>query len=161
MRVIFLDIDGVLNDAKTTGGHWRIRLPRSGLPGKTSAVAPFAPECVERLNRLVRSTGAKVCLSSTWGRLFRYYALTAYIADQGVVCDIIGRTPVTITCRPRGRDIQQWLDDWQGEPIESFVVLDDHSDMVHLKDRLVQTDPTVGLQDDDVEKAIVVLNSNV
>lgn len=159
MRVIFLDIDGVLTNASKLCGYWRTRLPCSGIPGKTYAIAPFAPDCVERFNWLVAQTGADVCLSSTWGRLFQYRALTAYVAEQGVVCNIIGRTPVRLRrCRPRGSDIQQWLDEWQGEPVKSFVILDDHNDMVHLRDRLVLTRTDEGLQDTDVDKAIHILD---
>jgi hypothetical protein len=157
MRAIFLDIDGVLNNQESAGRRWSVRLPQAFDHSKTSAVPPFHSACVARLNALIARTDAKVVISSTWGRLFRLNDLTRYLADQGVVAQILGATPVKLAYRPRGEDIQHWLDDWPGEPVEAFCILDDHDDMGNLLGRLVQTDPTVGLQDDDVRKAFRLL----
>lgn len=158
MRVIFLDIDGVLNN-RASSSLWTVRLPRANMPGKTTPVPSFHADCVARFNRLVEQTGAVVVISSTWGRVFDFSAVKRYLEDEGVCCDVIDKTPVYMTCRPRGREIQQWLDDWQGEPIESFCILDDHDDMQHLKGRLVQMRDNLGLQDRDVEAAIRLLTS--
>jgi len=158
MRVIFLDIDGVLDSAASSGRMWLVRLPRLDQPDKLTPVPPFDRECVARFNRLVGRTDANVVLSSTWGRVFDFDALKRYLADEGVVARIIGKTPVRQQCRPRGYDIQQWLDEWEGEVIEAFCIIDDHADMVHLKPQLVQTHVSVGLQDWDVDTACQLLS---
>jgi len=57
----------------------------------------------------------------------------------------------------RGLEIQTWLDMYQHE-IESFVAIDDETwDMLELKQFTVKTKMDIGIQDDDVEKAISIL----
>jgi predicted mannosyl-3-phosphoglycerate phosphatase (HAD superfamily) len=51
MKIIFLDIDGVLNNYNTLG---------EGLNWESNAV--------KILKRIIKETGAKVVLSSTWRR---------------------------------------------------------------------------------------------
>ena len=53
----------------------------------------------------------------------------------------------------RGTEIQAWLDAWRGEPVESFVILDDEGDMAHLLPRLVQTGWSTGLLHEHVQVA--------
>jgi hypothetical protein len=59
----------------------------------------------------------------------------------------------------RGQEIQAWLDGAPryGIEVESFVILDDDSDMVHLADRLVKTSFETGLLDEHVDRAIAML----
>jgi len=45
-----------------------------------------------------------------------------------------------------------------GEPVESFVIIDDDSDMKPFMDKLVQTSFNKGLQQKYVDKAIQLLN---
>lgn len=155
MRLIFLDIDGVLADQTSMGKRWQVRLPRVGI-AKSSPVPPLAPSCVERFNRLVSLTGAKVVVCSTWGREFQTEGLGRYLWEEGVRCELLGRTPLCDVYRVRGEDIQQWLDETDA-PVESFCILDDHDDMAHLKGRLVRTDTNLGLQDRDVSVAMALL----
>jgi len=60
----------------------------------------------------------------------------------------------------RGHEIQQWLDDWSGDKITNFVILDDDDDMEHLSDFLVLTSESKGIQDSDVKSAIEILNGH-
>jgi hypothetical protein len=156
VRVIFLDIDGVLNNAISSGTRWCTRLPRVCRPGKTSAVPPYDPECVNRFNWLVSATGAKVVVSDTYGRRFVFEAVVQYLTDQGALCEVVGQTEAR-DYRPRGSDIQAWLASWQGEPIESFCILDDHNDMGALRPYLVWTRRDTGLTEQDVQQAYRLL----
>lgn len=155
MRLIFLDIDGVLADRASMGKCWHMRLPRVGID-KLSPVPPLSPSCVARFNRLVSLTGAKVVVCSTWGREFETEGLCQYLRDEGVRCEVVGRTPLRGVYRVRGEDIQQWLDDTDAQ-VDAYCILDDHNDMAHLKGRLVQTNADLGLQDRDVEAALALL----
>jgi hypothetical protein len=56
----------------------------------------------------------------------------------------------------RGEEIQKWLDE-HGENVESFVILDDDSDLEPYMSRSVIVDGEVGLTEADVNKAIVIL----
>ena len=71
MKVIFLDIDGVLNSEefwKTEAQH--IRKKKAIAEGKSrdeaSAIANMNPIAVERIIRIVKETGAEIVVSSTW-----------------------------------------------------------------------------------------------
>jgi len=133
MKVIFLDIDGVL-----------IRLD-SLLSDNVAA----SPRCVENLNRLTTETGAVIVVSSSWKKL-GIGKVTRFLREWGVTGDIISVTP-TDDSLPRGQEIQQWLDN--EADAEAFVILDDYDDMADLSDYLIQTDEEEGLTRADVMKA--------
>lgn len=153
MRVIFFDFDGVLNN-----GNSRVaRLPLANDPKRTGPVPCYQPDCVERFNRLIRQTGAKVVLSATWGRQFTLDTLRQHLEQERVGCDTIGLTPVRPTYRPRGYDIDEWLREWEGESVDTFCILDDHDDMMHLKRYLVRTEYNAGMQEQHVHAALTLL----
>ena len=61
----------------------------------------------------------------------------------------------------RGEEIQVWMDkESEKNEIESFVILDDDSDMLpEQMGNFIHVDGQVGLVDKDVFKAIEILNS--
>ena len=136
MKVIFLDIDGVLAiRSSLRKGCWQLD-----------------PGGVGRLNRLVRETQAKIVVSSTWRIGRTLDQLKEVLAEQGVKIEpIIGVTPRTQMNGCRGDDIQRWLTDNPG--VEVFVILDDDADMLHLLPSLVKTDMVSGLTDHHVSLA--------
>lgn len=142
MKVVFLDFDGVLNSEEW---YWK---------GGTLAVVPtFDPACVERLRRILDATGAAVVLTTAW-RVNGVERCIGWLAEAGLECRVIGRTP-----RLRGdrRDeIRAWLVR-HGATVERFVVLDDSEDADIGGGRFVRTDWRRGLQDDHVERAVAVL----
>lgn len=161
MKIVFLDIDGVLNNACT-------HEPYCTEKGKINV--PVDPACVARLNRLLAETGAKVVVSSSWRLFADLPELAAVLASKGVVADIIGATPDLANDAlwleqwtaaegrefpydelDRGHEIAEWM---RGrDDVDEFAILDDCSDMAHLKNRLVLTHPCDGLDDPDVERA--------
>lgn len=58
----------------------------------------------------------------------------------------------------RGAEIYQWINEWKGEMIDKFAILDDKDDMKPYMDRLVQTYFDYGLVKKDVNIAIKLLN---
>lgn len=124
MKVIFLDIDGVLNSTETQPVEER------GL--MYSIHRPL----VLRLNRIVEATGAKIVLSSTW-RLADDWHKT--MLEAGIADVFLGRTISLQKERfesgitgaefmERGKEIQEWLD---GHPdVDRYCILDDDSDML-------------------------------
>lgn len=145
MKVIFLDVDGVLNamamlnvDYDYENEHMRV-----------SAVA------MSRINRLVRESGATVILSASMrvqaplGHLRSIFRLAG---AEFVIADV---TPWRTKRDRRGEEIQAWLDAQEVKP-EKFVILDDDHD-IGQKDRLVQTDCRTGLLDEHVEQALSLL----
>ena len=146
MKVIFLDIDGVLNSWAWTDKEGE----RESFPGWNKV----DPEACARLNRIVEATGAKVVISSTWRKALRLSEIRGVLAKCGAKVDVIGATPVL--WKPRGLEIQSWLDG--PDDVEAFVILDDDADMEHLVGKLVQTSCATGLMDEHVDRAIAVLN---
>lgn len=142
MKIIFLDIDGVVTNLKT---GWR-------LPDL---------DCLHELFRIIKETGAFVVLSSTW-RL--HVDLFSQVQSWGI--NFISMTPRChqinveneVRWTERGDEIQEWLDMHEHLKIESFVILDDDQDMKHLSDRLVITSWGDGLSKEDADRAIEILN---
>lgn len=153
MRIIFLDIDGVLCTWES------MKLPR--IPPLPSH-ARFCQRSVANLNRITDVTRAVIVISSSWRcqSAPQSLSLGSHIAREGVSARIIGQTPRLRTCR--GYEIQAWLDDaCYRDPIESLVILDDDSDMEHLNNRLVHVTNGMdtGLLDHHVEATIKLLRT--
>jgi len=174
-KIIFLDVDGVLNCQKTwTGPH-------------ADSVATLCPDMCDRLQRIVQETNAIVVLSSTW-RMFNGRGrkkLTKWLAErditihsqtkdlsivwqaeqgtlhesfQGQVNDTWGKPH-----RPeRGDEIALWLKEHEAEfpRLErEFVILDDDSDMLpSQRQNFVHTSFKDGLTERHAAKAIRILN---
>jgi Swiss Army Knife RNA repair-like protein len=165
MRILFLDIDGVLNNPGTycSGAPWRHE------EGEQLRV-PIEPSCMTRLNRLIAETGARVVISSSWRLFARWEDLGPALTRYGLVGEVIGETPDLVNDPvwleawrtregapfhyerlERGMEIAEWL---KAHPeVEAFAILDDCSDMAELKPQLVLCDPVTGLDDPDVERA--------
>ena len=135
MKVIFLDIDGVLN-SKQDRFSWDIETDIHFI----------------RLKRIVEKTEAQIVLSSSW-RMGNSGRDIVHKRLQQFGMDFIDVTPI-FSVQHRGREIADWL---SRHEVESFVILDDEGDMDELVDHLVKTDMNVGLQDNDVDKAISLL----
>src|SRR3977135_1046479 len=103
MKVIFLDIDGVLNCAKTPN-------PRK---------VPYIVDrrLLRRLERLVARTKAKVVLSSTW----RYDPAGLFSPKHGGI-PFIGVIP-DMPKKPRRNEVLAWLKDHPN--VDRFAVIDD------------------------------------
>jgi hypothetical protein len=162
MKVVFLDIDGVLNHCDTRSDV--VPTMKEPLP------IPIAPECMLRLNRLIAETGAQIVISSSWRTFCRWQDLGPALVRHGLVGAVIGETPdlvndevwlenwrvregaaFTFEKLERGWEIGEWL---AAHPeVTSFVILDDCSDMDALIPWLVLTHPNEGLADPDVERA--------
>ena len=128
MKILFLDIDGVLNSAK-----WL-----QGKPRKTWPFEHIDPAAVQLLNRIVRETSCKIVISSSWRVLTPFRSLGMVLACRGFefASHIIGQTP-RHGFDNRGMEIQAWLH--TRFDVERFVIVDDDSDMAHLMPQLVQT----------------------
>jgi hypothetical protein len=173
MKTVFLDFDGVLNsisflvdrndsppplDVTPPDGIWALEEASDPLI-LSSMVSQVNPVAVEKLNALLLTTGAKVVVSSTWRLTLSTTGLQWVLDLAGFKGEVIGSTPWIRPPRgeylPRGKEIRQWLQEHPG--VESFVILDDDSDMDDLDEFFVKVNNRVGLQDTDVEKAVNIL----
>lgn len=147
MKVIFLDIDGVMVTGKVMHSF-------------TGVFPDFSQTCVACLNDLTRRTGAKLVISSTWRWAHpKYLDLIQFLKDQGVEAEVVGMTPrvtaIGSLAESRGFEISSWLED---NPVDSFVILDDDDDMGELLDKLVKTEFDDGLLPPHVERAQEILD---
>lgn len=146
MKIIFLDIDGVMNSFNGI-------IKRGG-----QALRDLHEEHFEVLKWIIQQTNARIVISSTW-RIGNTLEDLKEILNPHINSEIIiDKTPNLH--KERGNEIQAWLDNNSQFVIESFVILDDDSDMVHLtEDHLVQTKDDYGLTYIEGYKAICHLNN--
>lgn len=159
MKVIFLDMDGVLNSAHYLYvEHRRSRGQRA--EGRDWAEM-IDPKMVARLNRIIERTGAKAVLSSSWRIVFAETMdeFREILRGRGFAGEVIDRTPIASemggTCTGvRGVEVAWWLGRAE---VSSFVILDDSDDFPGLEDRLVRTSWAHGLTDEHVDRAVEIL----
>jgi len=130
IRVIFLDIDGVLNNENM-------------YKTKKCASKSFDPKNMEVLNDLIYETQAKVVISSCWRIGETIESLLAKMKAGGYKYDIYDFTP---RCHGiRGNEIHNWLKE-KGKNVKSYVIFDDDSDMLlWQKDYFIWIDRHYGL----------------
>jgi len=141
VRVLFLDIDGVLN---RTGYR-----PRESV-GLRSWIEP---ELAARVSQLVRTIDAAIVLSSDWRRGREHAQLADELRSAGIDGNLLGVTPVLGGAR--WREIEAWMAD-NNVQAESVAIIDDGYDMGSLAGRFVRVSPLVGL-DEDAARAVVGL----
>lgn len=142
MNIIFLDVDGVLNDCSSP--HM----------GNMDELVYFKGEAFLRrsliiLKRIVNKFDAEIVVSSSW----RY--------DKGLIYSLLyalnfyGMNPIDVTpdyktyasfgtCR--GDEIIGWIINSK-EKVDNFIILDDYSDMGSVKNHLIKTITTHGLDE--------------
>lgn len=167
MKLIFLDIDGVFNSSDYGNSEFYL-LSTAHLSDAEIMLTHhhhhLDPKAIAIFNDLVKRSGAEVVLSSTWRGRYSPEEMTAMLKDRGAEFEIKESTPILFgkinsSRIPRGKEIEHFLKLLK-QPPESFVILDDHDDMIHLKPCLVQTSMQHGLTQDDVEKALKILNGD-
>jgi len=157
MKIIFLDIDGVLNV-----------IPQ----GFDLYGGIFHPEFVDNLQTIIDKTGAKIVISSTW----KASNVEEMWNDRNLPGEVVGTTPFSWELErfkdfdgriPRGEEIQEYLD--FHKDITNYVILDDDTDMLKSQmENFIQTsenpnhpdciDIGYGLTKQCTKKAIKILN---
>lgn len=158
MKIIFLDIDGVLNhEAFYKARHEN----KSEIEYPYSEIDPIS---VQILNTLCEESGANVVISSTWRHSGIEYCKDA-LEKVGFTGEIIDITP-THESRFRGLEILDWIksnEDLIGDRYYNFteyVILDDDSDMLYWqRNNFLLIDRFVGLTMGDVFRAKKILNN--
>lgn len=155
MKVIFLDIDGVLNSRaydKTRDKNGLTNIDETRLP---------------LVKSIVSQTGAKIVLSSTWRT--DWEKDPAICREDGVYInktfskfglEIFDKTPFLGICAERREEIKKWLEESSCD-IESFVIIDDYRfGWGELTKNFVKTNPNfgAGLEEEHVMRAVEILN---
>lgn len=166
MKIIFLDIDGVLNSAEFAERHYEET-------GKPLFMYDFLdPDAVNRLKEFLdKHTDIRIVLSSSW-RWGDYGKTVEFLKDTGLKCLIpyyVGDTVRSYNGH-RGTEVKHFIETmgkdeskklWKDETpftIEKYTIVDDDSDM--LDEQLpffVHTDNYYGITEDDYKKIEEIL----
>lgn len=143
MNVVFLDYDGVVNTPMwdDTGTTCNYGHPFGGKVNNFQAV--------QWLSEFCQKFDYSIVVTSTWRSSSNYKdCLISGGLRSGI--QILGKTR-RLDDHCRGDEIQDYLDNHQ--EIENFIILDDESDMAHLKDHLIRCNSVVGFTLVEYEKA--------
>ena len=151
MKIIFLDIDGVLNHEAFYKERFERRYEEGAIPYPYSEIDKNSVLCTQ--------TNAKVVISSSWRHSGLEFCKEV-LENSGFTGDIIDITP-DLPNNPRGNEIHKWITDNETS-ITRYIILDDDYDMMGWqKDHFIQIDRFVGLTLDDVEKATNILTKEL
>jgi hypothetical protein len=146
VKLLFLDIDGVLNsEAYSRTVQWLKQTGRGSFySGFGGALWDFCPRASALYSGMIkRIPDVNVVISSSWRVGRDLTQLRTLFKERGLPYEnIIAQTGVSR--ENRGLEIQDWLDGTSIEPTP-MVILDDDTDMAHLSPYLVQTSFREGL----------------
>lgn len=157
MKVVFLDIDGVLNTTE-----YRLHKLRN-----REYSVNIDPAKVAVLKTIVDSVDGRIVLISSWRRFWESggrntdeagRTIDEALREYGLT--IWDKTPV-IEEGSRAQEVEQWL---SGKHyVDEYVILDDKDFGwgAKLRQHWIQTDGQVGLMRDDAQTAIGILNGSL
>ena len=153
MSVIFLDVDGVLNNenhilklVELLGKEQYFQLHRD------LGEMPFDYRSIQLLKQLIEETGADIVLSSTWRLSSKH--IEAFEKYTGLkIADKTPRMPYLI----RGQEIAQYL--YKHREVVNYVIIDDSSDMLEeQKEHFVKVDAKKGFTTAEMKKCKEILS---
>lgn len=150
MKLIFLDIDGVLNSEGFYHSRDFVRRDKEFLNDRIKAYEQnLDPRAIDYLNMIINRTDAEIILSSSWrwqnnpqGNENTNIALQ----NKGLKKRFIDITP-RFAGDLRGNEIKAFLEEFEKtHEVENYVILDDDVDMLdEQKEHFVNTDWHDGL----------------
>ena len=155
MKVIFLDIDGVLNNQKHTVELCDNLLGREQYYEIMREIGeiPFDYRSCKLIQQLAMETGAKIVLYSTW----RLNPASIDILSKYAKIEIYDKTPCISVSYSRGLEIQQWL---ENHPmVTNYVIIDDDMDMLESQmSHFVHIDNMIGFIKENLVQCKEILN---
>ena len=154
MKIIFLDIDGVLNTDR------QIRINNLN----QIDCIKFDQEAMENLKKIIEKTQAGIVITSTW-RI--HQSKSDYLwrelirnfqdcdIDSGLIIDITPIIDLKMKPEIRELEISKWL---STKDVEKFVILDDQWNMGKLNDHFIRCLPFNGITNKIVEEVIKKLS---
>lgn len=151
-KIIFLDIDGVLNSGRTAEafGRYPYDIEPDSLP-------LFDVVVIGLIRKACKLTRAQIILSSGWRKIETFGAIGAALD-----LPIVGATPdMSRSSALRGDEIQAWLCS-HGDQNVIWVAVDDNAlgYVPSQMSRLVKTSPRDGLSYENYYKILRELNKN-
>lgn len=119
-KYLFLDVDGVLNSVSWYRAEWN--------KDHVYPQGDFDPKCVEIVNRIVKETGCKVVVSSSWRAEIN---LQSIFDKAGLKFKIHSITPFGVH---RGCEIRDWLAS-ETEPYVYAILDEDARHVINILNR--------------------------
>lgn len=160
-----MDIDGVLNTERQHD-----HCVEAGLVYVDNFGYAFDPVAVANLKKIVDETGADIVISSSW-KFWGLSTMQKLWASRGLPGKVIDITPNNASDElllsidldmmelpaGKGSEIKEWLST-SGQDVTHYAILDDVPDMLpEQQSHFVQTDPRVGITEDDVRRIAFIL----
>ena len=156
MKIVFLDVDGVLN--------------YDGCKERFGGFLGVEDALVDRLAKIVHAANAQIVLVSSWKTLWdeeqprgEMHPMAKYLVEKLKKAGLHIADRTTDAGSDRGNGINKWIRHVSAKEIENFVVLDDEVFYDYEREgilpHLVKTSFYAGgLSDQNVEEAIKILN---
>lgn len=173
--LIFLDFDGVLN----TENHFA-KMTVEGVPTRDYYGPKFDPKAVANLLKIIEATDAWIIVSSSW-RYMGLKELQRMWTDRHLPGWIAGITPLhtddeklletdlrqldevtpEMFSSSRGNEIKAYFNEMPGNSSDAqrYVILDDLNEVLpEQESHFIRINPIVGITEEDVERAIEIIN---
>lgn len=151
MKVIFLDIDGVLATDQQFGTVRKNFQAKHHWARKLNVPYPYCQRAVAVLNEILMETGAEIVLSSDWKKFWNLEKLDIIFRANGIL-----KSPIDITGymragfmdefdRDRAFQIMTYIYD---KNVTNYVIIDDLylEEFVEDKDRFFRTNSWEGIK---------------
>lgn len=158
MKLLFLDIDGVLN-SNTFYEANKLEIARAGSSIFWRSVAELNPEACALVNKFCDDNDLQIVISSTWRKLHDRRDIQTMFAKRGLFTEIIATTP-NLKGNWRGNEIKAFLKEHPSLQVEAYVIFDDDSDF-DADQPLVRTSWSEGLKEEHIVKAQEILNGQL
>lgn len=168
MKIIFLDIDGVLNPTHFNNALFKMwKASHEEIKSKDEFGDLFFDQNVDALRFIIEHTESQIVLSSTWRmnglnrnqQMWLERDLPGKLIDitphaNELLDDSISRFYDDIC---RGAEIDYWIKDKNFTG--NYIIIDDTEDMLKSQESVfIKTNPYCGLTMKDAKRAIEILN---
>ena len=140
MKLLFMDIDGVLTSNETIS--------------RKEFLYTFSASCVWALNRILRDNKVKIILTSSWRTVFDAEKQNQIFRENGII-QLPGGQTNDFGYENRSLEIQDYL---SKRKVENYVILDDMK-INGFEGHFVLVNPSTGLTENDVEKVNRILGN--
>lgn len=146
--LIMLDIDGVMVQASP----WkRVELLNDGF-------YEFIPRAVDGLRKIISETGASIVLTTSHKSTYSLLEWKTIFKKRGIETEIL-KLEDNVDFLSRKEEVIRWLS--KNPDCNDFVIIDDdkslHDLPKEIKEKVVFTQPYIGLKEEDVDNAIDIL----
>lgn len=143
MKIIFLDIDGVLRNKKCKGND----------------AESLSSDNLYCLKQIVNRTNAEIVVTSTWRKYPLAFAKFKCRLRDECELEIFSKTiDFGGWLESRPVEIKEWLSGFLD--VENYVVLDDHDMSKDFGENFILIDENLGLTPQSVDRAVKILNKD-